>query len=84
MKFGIKTVILGSVLMLLMVSLVMQGYVMYSIRSAQKFVVDSSDKVTTKGVNAAEFWENKQFLFIGPSVISLVAMGLLATMYIMA
>lgn len=84
MIFGIKTVILGLVLVLLLASLVMQGYVMLTMRSAAKFEHDSTDKKTKTGVNAADYWENKRVFLIGPSVINLIAMGLLATLYIMA
>ncbi|GBN19741.1 hypothetical protein AVEN_261813-1 [Araneus ventricosus] len=84
MKFGFKTVILGSVLVLLLVSLVIQGYVMYTISNAKKFEVNSAKLMTAEGVNAADFWTAKRTLFVGPMVINLIGMGLLTTLYVMA
>lgn len=84
MKFGMKTIILGSVLLLLMVSIVLQGYTMYSISNAKKYEIDATSKaVITEGVQAANFWESYRTYFVGPTVTNLIGMALLATLYVM-
>lgn len=84
MNFGIKTIILGSVLLLLMVSIVLQGYTMYSISNAKKYEIDATSRaVTTEGVQAVKFWESYRTFFVGPTVINLIGMALMATLYVM-
>ncbi|GBL60639.1 hypothetical protein AVEN_122728-1 [Araneus ventricosus] len=84
MKFGIKNIILGSVLVLLLVSVGFQAYVMIGIRGAKKFVYDATKVISVEGVNAADYWENNSTFFIGPTAMNLIAMGLWATLFIMA
>ncbi|GFT14696.1 uncharacterized protein NPIL_137101 [Nephila pilipes] len=84
MKFGIKTIIIGAVLVLLVVSVVIQGYVMYQISNAENFKEDNAGKVITTGVEAQTFWVTNRLLFVGPTVGNLIGKVLLGTLYVMA
>lgn len=72
-------------MVLLLVSVGFQAYVMIGIRGAKKFEYNATTKlISVEGVNAVDYWKNNSTFFIGPTVMNLIAMGLLATLFIMA
>ncbi|GFX84779.1 hypothetical protein TNCV_125471 [Trichonephila clavipes] len=85
MKFGIKTIIIGAVLVMLIVSVVIQSYVMYQMSNATLYDIDGTTKVVkTNGVEAQKFWISNRILFVGPTVGNLMGMMLLGILYVMA
>ena len=82
--FGLKNLILVSVLVLLLVSAVLQMYVMYKMSTAQAYVVDAVAKTfTTQGVDAAQFWNSNLWFIAAPSAGSVISMALLGVLFVM-
>lgn len=85
MKFlGFSTILLIAVLILLTVSVAVQGYVMWSISSQEAYELNTEQKVTTKGVDATEFWKSKKIIMIVPTVTNVLGMALLGLMLAMS
>lgn len=84
--FGIKNLIFVSTLVMLLASVLLQGYVMYSLATSKKFEYKSGSttEVEDKGVEAADFWTDKQMWIIAPSAGNLISMALLGVLFVMA
>lgn len=79
-----KRLILVSVLILLLASAVLQLYTMYKMSTSPAYVLDSTNKATTIGVDVAKFWKDNQWMVAAPSATSLISMALLGVLFIMS
>lgn len=79
-----KSILCATSLVLMLVSVAVMAYNMYCMAYATPFAIDPTSKaVTTQGVQAHEFWTNRKYWLVGPTVCNLMGMALVGMLLVM-
>lgn len=83
---NLKSLLIGALLILLLVSIVVQALTTYWLMSSEKFTWDSTTPAlsTKKGVEAAAFWEGKKIYVLTPTILNIMGALLVVTLVYVA